>query len=121
MRPTSCCRKGGCPSRGIFWGSSRGKERSRIDRCKPHVGNGEVHADGLLLRVLEAVDVLGDTRVISPQAEHGGQEGDDVGGFEAAAAVIEAVKEVAEGELVIKVQFFLEGEDPRLLNVCFDE
>ena len=98
-----------------------GEERARGDCCKPHVGNGEVHAEGLLLRVLEAVDVLGDTRVVGPPTKHGGQEGDDVGGLKAAAAVLESVKEVAEGGLVIKCRFFLEGENPRLLDDGFEE
>ena len=98
-----------------------GKEQARSDRCKPHVGNREVCADGLLLRVLEAVHVLGDARVVGPPAEHGGKEGYNVGGLEAAAAVLDAAKEVAEGNLVIKGRFFLEGEDPRILDDGFDE
>ena len=71
--------------------------------------------------VLEAVDVLGDAQVIAPPANHGGHEGDDVGGLEAATAVIEAVEEVAEGNLVIEERFLLEGEDPRLLDDGFEE
>ena len=66
--------------------------------------------------VLKAVDVLGDARVIGPPAEHGGQEGDDVGGVEASTAVLEAVEEVTEGDLVLEGCFLLKGEDPGLLN-----
>ena len=98
-----------------------GKERARSNCYKPHVGNREVHADGILLRVLEAVHVLGDAQVVGPPAEHGRQEGDNIGGLEAAATILEEAEEVTEGELVIKGQFFLEGEDPRLLDDGFDE
>ena len=42
--------------------------------------------DRLLLGILETIDVLGDAWVVSPPAEGGGEEGDDVGGREAAAA-----------------------------------
>ena len=73
------------------------------------------------MRVLKAVHVLGDARVVDPPAKHGEQEGENVGGLEAAAAVLEADEEVAEGDLVIKGQFFIEGEYPRLLNGGFDE
>ena len=73
------------------------------------------------MRVLEAVHVLRDARVVGPPAEHGGKEGDNAGGLETNVAVIEAVEEVEEGDLVIKLRFFLEGEDPRFLDDGFDE
>ena len=89
------------PVRALFGEAPRGKEQAGGDRGEPHVGNGGVCANRFLLGVLEAVDVLGDTRVVGPPAEHGRQEGDDIGGLEAAAAVLEAVEDVAEGDLVI--------------------
>ena len=52
--------------------------------------------------ILETIDVLGDAWVVGPPAEGGGKEGDDVGGFEAAAAALEASKKVSEGHLVVK-------------------
>ena len=73
------------------------------------------------MRVLEAVHILKDARVVGLKSKHGGQEGDDVCGFEAAAAVLEAVKEVAKRDLVIKGWLFLEGGNSRLLNDGFDE
>ena len=59
------------PVEELFGESPCIKERACSDCCEPHVGNGEVRADGLLLRVLEAVDVLGDARVVGPPAENG--------------------------------------------------
>ena len=61
------------------------------------------------MSVPKAVDVLGDARVVGPPAEHGRQERDNAGGLEDAAAVLEAVEEVAEGDLVVKGCFLLEG------------
>ena len=61
------------------------------------------------MSALEAVDVLGDARVVGPSAEHGRQERDNDGGLKDAAAVLEAVEEVAEGDLVVKGCFLLEG------------
>ena len=109
------------PAGALFGEAPRGKEQARRDRCEPHVVNRAVRADGLLLRVLEAVHVLRDARAVGPPTEHGRQEGDDVSGLEADAAVLEVVEEVAEGGLVIKGQLFLEGEDKRLLDEGFDE
>ena len=105
----------------LFREAPCGKERTRSDCCKPHVLNREVHGDGLLLRILEAVHVLGDAQVVGPPAKHGRQEEDDVSALEAAAAVLEASEEVTEENLVIKGRFFLEGEDPHLLDDGFDE
>ena len=109
------------PVRALFREAPRGEERARSDCCDPHVRNQEVRADGLLLRVLKAVHIFWDAQVVGRQAEHIGQEGDNVGGLEAASAVLEAVEEVAEGGLVRKGQIFLEGEDPQLLDYGSDE
>ena len=46
--------------------------------------------------VLETLDVLRDARVVGPPAERGGEEGDDVGGFKAAAATLEASEKVSD-------------------------
>ena len=73
------------------------------------------------MSVLEAVEIIRDVRVIGPPAEHGRQEGDDGGGLEDAAAVIEAVEEVAEAGLVVEGCFLFEGGDPRLLDNRFEE
>ena len=96
--------------------ASRGKERAGGDRGKPLVVNRKLFPDRLLLRVLKTVDVLGDARVVGPPAERGGEEGDDVGGLEAAAAALEAGKKSAEGNLVIKGGILLEGEDTDVFN-----
>ena len=80
------------PVGALFREAPRGKERASSDRCEPHVGNREVRADGLLLRVVEAVHVLGEAWVVGPPAEYGGQEGDNASGLEAADAVLEVVE-----------------------------
>ena len=58
--------------------------------------------DRILLGALKTVVVLGDTWVVGPSTEGGGEEGDNVGGFEAAAADLEASENVLEGHLVVK-------------------
>ena len=68
------------------------------------------------MRVLEAVKVLGDAGVVGPPAEHGRKKGDDVGGFEDAAAAFEMGKKIAQGHPIVEGGFFLEGEDPGLLD-----
>ena len=75
----------------------------------------------LLFSVLKAVDVLGDARVVGRPDEHGGQEVDNVGGLESAAAVLGAVEDFVEGYLVVKGHFLLERGDPRLLDNSFEE
>ena len=109
------------PVRELFGEAARVEERAGADCGEPHVGDGKVCIDGLLLSVLKAVDLLGDAQVVGPPAEHGRQEGDNVGGLEAAADVLEAVEEVAEGDLVLEVRFLLEGEDPRFLDNSLEE
>ena len=59
------------PVRALFWGAPRSEERAGSDRGKPHVVDGELRPDRLLLRVLKTVNVLGDARVVGPPAEHG--------------------------------------------------
>ena len=56
--------------------------------------------DQLLLGVLEKIDILWDAWVVVPPVEGGGEEGDDVGGFEAAAAALEANEKFSEGTLL---------------------
>ena len=58
--------------------------------------------DRFLLGVLKTIDVLGYAWVVVPPAEGGGEEGDNVGGFEDADAALEASEKVLEGHLVVK-------------------
>ena len=109
------------PVRALFGEDARNKEQAGGDRGKPHVGDGELCTNGLLLGVFEAVVVLGDARFVGPPAKHDGQEGDNVGGLEAAAAILEAVEEVAEGDLFVEGRFLLKGEDQRLLDDSLEE
>ena len=62
--------------------------------------------DRLLLGILETIDVLGDAWVVGPPAEGGREEGDDVGGFEAADAALDESEKVSEGHLVVKGRLF---------------
>ena len=101
--------------------ASRSEERSGGDRGKPLFVDRELFQDRLLLHVLETVDVLGDARVVGPLAKRGREEGDDVGGLEAASAALEAGEKVAEGHLVIKGRLFLEGEEPGVFDNCDEE
>ena len=96
--------------------ASCGKEQAGGDRGNLLVVNRELCPERLLLRVLEKVDVLGDARVVGPPSERGGEEGDDVGGFKAAAAALESGKKVAERNLVIKGGLLLEWEEPGVFN-----
>ena len=62
------------------------------------------------------IHLFRNTRVLGPPAEGGLEEGDDVCGLEAAAAALEAHKEVTEWNLVIEVGLLLQGEEPGVLN-----
>ena len=111
------------PVGALFGEATRSEERAGGNCGESHVIDGEVCSNGLIFSVLEEVDVLGNARVIGPPAEHGGQEGDNFCDLEAAAAVLEAVEEVAEGGLVVKGRFLLEGgihvsSTTALKNVC---
>ena len=66
--------------------------------------------------VLETIDILGDARVVGPSTERGGEDGDDVGGLEAAAAALEVGKTFAEGHIVIEGGLLLEREDPGVFD-----
>ena len=103
------------PVRALFWEAPRGKGRDGGDRGKPHVVDGELCLDQLILRVLETVNVLGDARVVRPPAEHGRKEGDDVGGLEAAAAAFEMGEKIAEANLIVEGGLLLEGGGARFL------
>ena len=109
------------PVRALFGEAARGEEKAGGDRGEPHVRDGDIFVNKLLLGVLEAVDVLGDARVVGPPDDHSGQEKDNFSGLEAAKAVLEAVREVAEGDLVVEGRFLLKGEDPRLLDNSLEE
>ena len=93
-----------------------GKERAGGNRGKQLVVDREICSDRLLLGVLETIEVLRDARVVGPPSERGREEGDDVGGLEAAAAALESGKKVAERHLVIKGGLLLEGEEPDVFN-----
>ena len=54
--------------------------------------------------------------VIGPPAEGGGEEGENVGGFEAAAATLEPIEKLSEGHLVVKGCLLFKQEDPGVLN-----
>ena len=82
--------------------AARGEELAGGDGGEPLVIDRELGSDRCLLGVLETINVLGDAWVVGPPAEGGGEEGYDVGGFEAAAAALEASKKVSEGHLVIE-------------------
>ena len=62
------------------------------------------------------IDLLGDTWVFGPPAEGGGAEGDDVGGFEAAAATLEASENVSEGQMFVKGRLFFKQEEAGVLH-----
>ena len=64
--------RGAVPVGALIGEAPRGKEQAFSNCCKPHVGNGEVRADGLLLRFLKAFDVLRDAQVVGPPAKHDG-------------------------------------------------
>ena len=109
------------PVRALFLEAPHGKEQDGGDSGKPHVLDGELCPDQLILRFLKTVKVLGDTQVIGPPAKHVLKEGDDVGGLEDAAAAVETGEKIAEGHLVVKCGFFLEGEDPGLFDDGHEE
>ena len=54
--------------------------------------------------------------VLVPPAEGGQEEGDNVGGLEAAAAALEAREKFAEGHLVIEGRLFFQWEEPGVLH-----
>ena len=54
--------------------------------------------------------------VVGPPDEGGAEEGDNVGGFGAAAAALEASEKVSEGHLVVKGCLLLKREEPGVLN-----
>ena len=53
------------PVGALFGEAASGKERASGDHSKPHVRDGELCVNGLLLGVLEAVGVLGDARSLA--------------------------------------------------------
>ena len=59
------------PVRAFFGEAPRDEERAGGNRGKPHVVDGELLLDQLLLRVLDTVNLLGYAQVVSPPAEHG--------------------------------------------------
>ena len=81
---------------------SRGEERTGGDSGYPIVVYRELSSDRFLLGVLKMIDVLEEVWVFGPPAEGGGEEGNNVGGFEAAAAALEASEKFSEGHLVVK-------------------
>ena len=82
------------------------------DGGEPFIVNRELCSHQFLLGVLETIYVLGDAWVFGPPAEGGREEGDTVGGLEAAAAALEACEKVTERHLVVEGRLFFQWEDP---------
>ena len=54
------------PVRALFWEAPRGEEQAVGDCGKPHAVDGELCPDQLLLRVLDTVNVPGESQVVVP-------------------------------------------------------
>ena len=96
-------------ARGRLLGeAARGEEQAGGDGGEPFIVNRELCSHRFLLGVLETIYVLGDAWVFGPPAEGGREEGDNVGGLEAAAAALEACEKVTERHLVVEGRLFFQ-------------
>ena len=84
-------------------GKTSGRE---VGHCgnggEPVVHDGKMGTGGLLLGVLESVDVLGDTGIVGPPTKHCCLEVHNISGFEAATARGEVVQVSADLDLVVE-------------------